>query len=60
MNTYINAQILNMITITKTFEQACELAALKDDSKLSRQEAQQLKKIKSATAKFRRELEEIK
>lgn len=60
MNTYIQAQILNMITVTKTFEQACDLAALKDDGAISPQEQKQLKKIKTASQKFRKELETIK
>ncbi len=60
MNSYIQAQILNITTMTKTFEQACELAAMKDDGKLSREEEKQLKKIKAASQRFRKELEAIK
>lgn len=60
MNTYIQAQILNMITVAKTFEQACDLAALRDDGTISPQEQKQLKKIKTASQKFRKELETIK
>ena len=60
MNSYINAQILNMITVTKTFEQACELATLKDDGSKSKEEEKQIKKIKAAVQKFRKELESIK
>ena len=60
MNSYIKAQILNITTMTKTFEQACELAAMKDDGKISREEEKQLKKIKAASQKFRKELESIK
>lgn len=60
MNSYVKAQILNIITITKTFEQACEMAAMKDDGKISREEEKQLKKIKTASQKFRRELTAIK
>lgn len=60
MNSYIKAQILNITTMTKTFEQACELAAMKDDGQISREEEKQLKKIKAATQKFRKELEAIK
>ena len=60
MNSYIKAQILNMITVTKTFEQACELASIKDDGIKSKEEDKQLKKIKTATEKFRKELESIK
>ncbi len=60
MNSYIRAQILNITTMTKTFEQACELAAMKDDGKVSREEEKQLKKIKAASQRFRKELETIK
>ena len=60
MNSYIKAQILNITTITKTFEQACEMAAMKDDGKISQEEEKQLKKIKAASQKFRKELESIK
>lgn len=60
MNSYIKAQILNITTMTKTFEQACEIAAIKDDGKISREEEKQLKKIKAASQKFRKELESIK
>ena len=60
MNRYIKAQILNITTMTKTFEQACEMAAMKDDGKISREEEKQLKKIKAASQKFRKELESIK
>lgn len=60
MNSYIKAQILNITTMTKTFEQACEMAAMKDDGQISREEEKQLKKIKAASQKFRKELEAIK
>lgn len=60
MNSYIQAQILNITTMTKTFEQACELASMKDDGKISREEEKQLKKIKAASQRFRKELEAIK
>lgn len=60
MNSYIKAQILNITTMTKTFEQAYEMAAIKDDGKISREEEKQLKKIKAASQKFRKELEAIK
>lgn len=60
MNSYIKAQILNITTMTKTFEQACEMAAMKDDGKISQEEEKQLKKIKTASQKFRKELESIK
>lgn len=59
MNSYINAQIMQMVAMTKTFEHACELAAIKDDGKLSRDEEKMLKKIKTASLKFRKELESV-
>lgn len=60
MNSYIQAQILNITTMTKAFEQACELAATKDDGKMSREEKKQLKKIKAASERFRKQLNAIK
>lgn len=59
MNSYIDAQILNMITMVRVFEQSCEYAAVKDDGKINRDEEKQLKKIKSASQKFIKELEAI-
>ena len=40
MNHYIYAQILNMQAMAKTFGQSCELAAMKDDGQISKDEAQ--------------------
>lgn len=60
MNSYINAQIINMIVMTKTFDQACELAAMQDDGMKSREEIKKLKKLKAASEKFRKELESLK
>lgn len=60
MNVYIKGQISNMIEMSKTFEYACELAALQDDGVIDRTEQKQLKKIKIAAQKFRKELENIK
>lgn len=60
MNSYINAQITNMIMLTKTFDQACELAAMQDDGMKSREEIKKLKKLKAASEKFRKELESLK
>ena len=59
MNSYIHAQILNMIAMVRVFEQSCQSAATKDDGKISREEEKQLKKIKIASPKFIKELENI-
>ena len=60
MNSYIYAQIINMQAMTRTFEQACELAARKDDGKVSKEEERQLKRIKAAVQQFNKELEKVK
>ena len=60
MNDYIEMQIRNMVSMTRTFEQACEMAATKNDGKVNAAEAKTLKRIKAATAKFRKEIESIK
>ena len=60
MNYFIDAQITNMIAITKTFEEACQLAALRDDGKISEREAVGLQAIRNASERFRSELEQAK
>lgn len=60
MNHYIYAQILNMQAMAKTFGQSCELAATKDDGKISKDEAKQLKRIKAAVEMFCKELDKVK
>lgn len=60
MNSYIDAQIVNMIAMVRVFEQSCEFAAAKDDGKINRDEEKQLKKIKNASQKFIKELESIR
>ena len=60
MDSFIHTQINNMIQSLKNFEFGCELAATKDDGSISREEEKQLKKIKKATDKYRKELESIR
>ena len=60
MNTYIQAQIMNMVTMAKTFNQSCKMAALKDDGTIDREETKVLKKIEASTTKFIKELEALK
>lgn len=59
MNQYISDQIVNMVTMAKTFNQSCKMAATKDDGLIDRQEKKQIKKINAAVAKFIKELESI-
>jgi len=60
MNSFIQSQINNMLLSLKNFEVGCELAATKDDGSISREEEKQLKRIKKATDKYRKELESIR
>ena len=60
MNDYMDAQIKNIIAITKTFNQSCKMAAIKNDGQIDKAEAKALKKIESATQHFIKELEKIK
>lgn len=60
MNSYIEAQIMSMVTFTRNFEQSCEAAARKNDGVIDKDEEQVLKKIRAATEKFRKELGKIK
>lgn len=60
MNPYIEAQIFNIKSMVKVFNQSCEMAAIKDDGQISKEEAKQLKKIKLASEAFCKELEKIK
>ena len=60
MNYYIKAQIFNIKSMVKVFEQACEIAAQKEDGQINKNEEKQLKQIKAAAEKFCKELEKIK
>lgn len=60
MNSYIEAQIFNIKSMVKVFNQSCEMAAMKDDGKISKEEAKQLSKIKTAVERFCKELDKIK
>ena len=59
MNEYIRAQIGHMTALVKTFEQSCAMAAQRDDGRIDKKEAQQLKKIREASEKFIRQLAKI-
>lgn len=59
MNSYIEAQIMNMTAIAKTFNQSCHMAAMKNDGQIDRAEEKILKKIDKATQRFIKDLENI-
>ena len=60
MNDYMDAQIKNMISITKTFNQSCKMAAMKNDGQIDKAEEKIIKKIEAAAQHFIKELEKIK
>ena len=60
MNRYIDAQILNMMLIARTFKQSCTMAATKDDGTVDRHEKEVIHKIDKCTEKFIHELEKIR
>ena len=45
--------------MVSTFEQSCKMAAMHDDSSISREEEKALKAINAAAEKFKRELSKI-
>lgn len=57
MNTYMEIQIRNMIMYLDAFQKSCEVAAVKDDGKIDKEEQKRLNKIKEASAKYKKELE---
>ena len=59
MNTYIKMQLQTMIQYVDSFQQACEIAAMKDDGVLDKKEQKQLKKIRKAVSRFKKDLEKI-
>lgn len=59
MNYHIDAQIINMKAMVKTFEQSCRMAATKDDGRISPEEEKILKKISAASQRFLKDLDKI-
>ncbi|MEG0970979.1 MAG: hypothetical protein RSE47_07725 [Acidaminococcaceae bacterium] len=60
MNNYIEFQCQNIISIVKTFEQACDMAATKDDGRISTDEQKMLKLIHATSSKFIKDVERAK
>ncbi|MBQ9393064.1 MAG: hypothetical protein IJU18_03620 [Oscillospiraceae bacterium] len=59
MNSFIEAQIRSMLLYTKQFENACRLAAVKDDGAVSKEEQKLLAAIHRAVARFSKDLEHL-
>ena len=60
MNNYMKAQINQITTTAKLFKDACRIAAIKDDGRIDKKEAKELKKLEAATDKFIKEINSIK
>lgn len=58
-NTFLEIQIKNMIVTVQGFEQACQIAAMKDDGKISKAEEKALRKVRAAAAAFMDELKKL-
>lgn len=58
-NTFLEIQIKNMIVTVQGFEQACQIAAMKDDGKISKAEEKALRKVRAAAAAFMSELKKL-
>lgn len=59
VNTFLDMQIKNMIVTVQGFEQACQIAALQDDGKLSKAEEKALRQVCAAAAAFMKELKKL-
>ena len=59
VNSYIDAQCKNMVLTVDTFVQACQLAAVKDDGQVSKEEQKALKRIMTAAEKFKAEIRKL-
>lgn len=59
MNYYIKAQIAHIISMTKTFEDSCVLAATENDGQISKAEQKVIQKIRATSDRFIQDLEKI-
>lgn len=59
MNQFIAGQCRNMIQSITLFKQSCEMAAKRDDGKVSKDEEKTLKQITKAAESFKTELEKL-
>lgn len=59
MNPYIAAQIFNAKAMARNFEQACQQAAKEDDGKINKEEERILKRVRTITARFIRDLDKL-
>lgn len=60
INTHIVTQINQMLLSIRVFEDSLEIAAKRDDGKISKEEEKTIRKIKKVSAKYKIQLEKIK
>ena len=59
MNRFMQSQVNNALLSLKALDQSLEMAALKDDGKVSRDEEKQIKKIRKAIRDFEKKMSKI-
>ena len=60
MQSFMDAQRGHIIAMVRVFKDACRMAATKDDGKISKEEAIEIKQIDAAVTKFISDLQKIK
>ena len=59
MNILMKSQVETVLLSLKTLNQSIEMAALKDDGEISKEEQKEIEKIKRAIADFEKEISKI-
>ncbi len=60
MNSYMVTQINQILLSVRVFEDSMRIAARKDDGEISREEERILRRIRKASARYTRRLEQIR
>ena len=60
MNSIMQSQVNNALLSLKTLDQSLEMAAMKDDGVISKEEKKQIGQIRRAILKFEKAMEKIK
>lgn len=59
MNTFMKAQINNVLVALKSLDQSIEMAAKQDDGIVTKEEKKQIKKIRKAIRKFQEAMQKL-
>lgn len=59
MNSIMQSQVNNALLSLKTLDQSLEMAAMKDDGVISKEEKKQIGQIRRAISKFEKAMEKI-